>query len=866
MAWSNISYRSGDAHHLSELRLVLLGCRTAGKSSSGNTILGSEEFDLRGSAQCVKRQGEVAGRKITVVEVPGWQRDKSVTQALKQEIVLSVSMCPPGPHAVLLVMRLDFKSWESEKNALRGCMKLLTQRVWSHSIVLFTIGDWIRDQTIEQYIECKGKALQWLVEHCGNRYHVFNNNSRNDNTQVTELLEKIEKMVAGNGGGHLEIDTKILQEVKERKTAEEDRSKERRMKVSNQRKFFRKHWFAIDHLSEVRIVLLGYRNAGKSSSGNTILGNDTFEFNQRDKCVKRQGKVAGRMITVIEAPGFLRSYSTESLKEEFELSVSMCPPGPHAVLLVMCLDFKFREKQRKALVRYLDLLGERVWSHIIILFTYGDFLGDTTIERHIESEGTALQWLVEKCGNRYHVFNNKNRRDNTQVRELLEKIEEMVSVNGDCFRDMNFEAWRRRSGKEAPTIYFRRPLPEVQVVQFQSSTGIPRLQWASGFNPELNYFTAVNQGLLRSPPTSQKHDSADTELLIRKLVKSRSEENRILCLPAGEFMCKSTDLVFKLEEQGSVLYRIVSWDHRFFGGLHQMEFAGPLYSIDCWEDSIRHLHLPHCEIRKDVVKLTVAHMTGGNVEIIQPLKVTDTHVIIDIQRLSLFGLLKSLLFPAYPIRAQVLLFYNNRMRKLHIHLLPGNVPVDEVQKRHDTHTYILTSSKCQLTPGKIYRPCCKTTDCDYVSQPEDETFDCDYGPNFHPTFEVLFNTEVNKVTLSLLDETCQVVWKPRMVLLTGTERARMDRTGAEFVDKHRETLIQRVSSVMEIADCLKSKNMIRDEMYYNIKEESTSYKQMRLLYRSLDTGGRAVKEEFCKILREKEPFLVNDLESGSSLD
>ncbi|KAF4073206.1 hypothetical protein AMELA_G00256250 [Ameiurus melas] len=239
MGWSKI--KSDDAHHLSELRLVLLGCRTAGKSSSGNTILGSDEFDLRGSAQCVKRQGEVAGRKITVVEVPGWQSDKNVTQVLKQEIVLSVSMCPPGPHAVLLVMRLDFKSSESEKDALRGCMKLLTERVWRHSIILFTVGDGIRDQTIEQYIESKGKALQWLVEQCGNRYHVFNNNSRNDNTQVTELLEKIEKMVAGKGGGHLEIDTKILQEVKERKTLEEARSKAKRMKVSNPRS--RKHRF-----------------------------------------------------------------------------------------------------------------------------------------------------------------------------------------------------------------------------------------------------------------------------------------------------------------------------------------------------------------------------------------------------------------------------------------------------------------------------------------------------------------------------------------------------------------------------------------------------------------------------------------------
>lgn len=85
----------------------------------------------------------------------------------------------------------------------------------------------------------------------------------------------------------------------------------------------------------------------------------------------------------------------------------------------------------------------------------------------------------------------------------------------------------------------------------------------------------------------------------------------------------------------------------------------------------------------DVVKLTVAHLTDRNVEIIQPLEVTDTHVIIQVHGLSLFGVLKALLFQAYPTRAQVLLFYKqltrNHMRnKLHIHLLPGNVPVTEV--------------------------------------------------------------------------------------------------------------------------------------------------------------------------------------------
>ncbi|KAG7314433.1 hypothetical protein KOW79_021736 [Hemibagrus wyckioides] len=117
------------------------------------------------------------------------------------------------------------------------------------------------------------------------------------------------------------------------------------------------------------------------------------------------------------------------------------------------------------------------------------------------------------------------------------------------------------------------------------------------------------------------------------------------------------------------MYKIVSWDSRDLDGFHHMEPAGPLYSIECHEGSIRRLHLPHCETRTDVVTLSVAHVTGGNVEILQPLK--------------------------------------------------------------------------------------------------DEMFECDYGPNYHPTFEVFLNTEVNEVTLSLLDENGLVVWRPCGVMLTG---------------------------------------------------------------------------------------------------
>ncbi|XP_056307688.1 GTPase IMAP family member 8 [Danio aesculapii] len=441
-----IRSQMSEAQSLSELRIVLMGNRKAGKSSSGNSILCREEFDLKRSAQCVRRHGEAADKHIIVIEAPGWWKNQPVEDSpelLKEEILLSVSLCPPGPHALLLIISLGTAFKETERRAVLGHLGLLGERVWSHTIVLFTHGDSLSDTSIEQHIESEGQELQWLLDKCGNRYHVLNNHNSRDHTQIKQLLEKIEETVAQNKDGHFELDREILHRVKERRRAEEERAEERMKRMKKRREIIRSQMSEAQSLSELRIVLMGYRYAGKSSSGNSILCREEFDLKRSAQCVRRHGEAADKHITVIEAPGWwidnTVEESPELLKEEILLSVSLCPPGPHALLLIISLGTAFKETERRAVLGHLGLLGERVWSHTIVLFTHGDSLSDTSIEQHIESEGQELQWLLDKCGNRYHVLNNHNSRDHTQIKQLLEKIEETVAQNKDGHFELDRE-------------------------------------------------------------------------------------------------------------------------------------------------------------------------------------------------------------------------------------------------------------------------------------------------------------------------------------------------------------------------------------------------------------------------------------------
>ncbi|KAF0932160.1 hypothetical protein E2562_008691 [Oryza meyeriana var. granulata] len=190
--------------------------------------------------------------------------------------------------------------------------------------------------------------------------------------------------------------------------------------------------------ADITLVLCGKLGCGKSATGNSIIGREVFASEYSHTSVTDTCQMAstalkdGRTLNVIDTPGlFDMTISSEDAGKEIVKCMNMAKDGIHAVLIVFSATSRFTREDSSTIETIKEFFGEKIVDHMILVFTYGDLVGENKLKNMLNNAPEYLQKIVELCKNRVVLFDNMTKDRRLQAKQLEKLFDVVDSVNSN---------------------------------------------------------------------------------------------------------------------------------------------------------------------------------------------------------------------------------------------------------------------------------------------------------------------------------------------------------------------------------------------------------------------------------------------------
>ncbi|XP_076462511.1 GTPase IMAP family member 4-like [Babylonia areolata] len=210
-----------------QIRLVVIGKTSSGKSSLGNTLLRKEAFQVgRGliseTKQCHWSHGNYHGIQLKVTDTPGVCDTHRTADEVRREVTKSLALSTPGPHAVIMVIPYA-RFTEEEYKAYIILKDMFGERLTKFIIIAFTWADEMPGNTYEARIDLFKKELRdvsdelkTVLKEAKHRYCIIGNKDSDHmkDLQIRNLIKMVQELVTQNKADGLSyFRNELLQEL-----------------------------------------------------------------------------------------------------------------------------------------------------------------------------------------------------------------------------------------------------------------------------------------------------------------------------------------------------------------------------------------------------------------------------------------------------------------------------------------------------------------------------------------------------------------------------------------------------------------------------------------------------------------------------